>query len=278
MGLDSPSKVYARSMARYRLNLSYLGAAFNGWQSQSDGSGVQDALQKALATFLRHPVRVIGASRTDAGVHAEGQVACFDTPEVFDERRWLRALHALIPADIGVRAITPVADDFHPILASRAKAYRYRVWVGEGRLPLLAPFVWEGHVGLNVEAMQVACKFFLGRHDFSSFCAADSGAKTRERTILECEVVAQGPLLDFWVIGDGFLKQMVRSMVGTLVEVGRGCYPPESVAAILAMRDRKQAGMTAPARGLALVQVFYEHIASISDLRREAANGFSMRV
>lgn len=265
-------------MARYRLDLSYVGAAFNGWQSQADSSGVQDAIEKALVTFLRHPVRLVGASRTDSGVHAEGQVACFDSAQPYDERRWLRALHGLMPDGIGVRALRPVADDFHPILDSVGKAYRYRVWVGEGRLPLLAPFAWEGHQTLDVEGMRQASQIFLGRHDFSSFCAADSGAKTRERTIFEIAIVAQGPLLDFWVVGDGFLKQMVRSMVGTLVEVGRGSYPPETVASILAMRDRKRAGMTAPAKGLSLVQVFYERIVTIAELRQAAAEGFSIRV
>jgi tRNA pseudouridine38-40 synthase len=264
-------------MPRYRLDLSYVGAAFNGWQSQADGSGVQDAVEKALATFLRHPVRIVGASRTDTGVHAEGQVACFESDAPYDERRWIRALHGLMPDGIGVRALGPVAMEFHPILASVGKAYRYRIWIGEGRLPQVAPFVWEGHQTLSLAAMRAGAAALVGRHDFSSFCASDSGAKTRVRTIFELELFEAGPLLDVWVVGDGFLKQMVRSIVGTLVEVGRGALAPADVAQILAARDRNEAGATAPARGLSLVEVFYERVVPVAALRQAAAAGFTLR-
>lgn len=264
-------------MTRYRLKLAYHGAAFNGWQSQPDASGVQNAVEKALATFLRHPVRVVGASRTDTGVHAEGQIACFETDVVFDERRWLRALHALMPETIGVRSVQVTTPDFHPIFASIGKAYRYRIWVGEGRLPLLAPFVWEGHMALDVDAMRTAAQALIGRHDFSSFCASDSGAKTRERTVYEIALVESGPLVDVWVVGDGFLKQMVRSIVGTLVEIGRGSLAPTALSAVLAQRDRSRAGATAPARGLSLVEVFYERIVSVQELRAAAAAGFTLQ-
>ena len=264
-------------MGRYRLKLAYQGTAFNGWQSQPDHSGVQNVVEKALATFLRHPVRVTGASRTDTGVHAEGQIACFDTDVSFDERRWMRALHGLMPDTIGVRALESVHPEFHPIFASIGKAYRYRVWVGEGRMPQLAPFVWEGHAKLDVGAMRSASLVLLGRHDFSSFCASDSGAKTRERTIFEIAIVESGPLLDFWVIGDGFLKQMVRSIVGSLVDVGRGRVSPKAFSHVLAAQDRNRAGVTAPARGLSLVEVFYERILRVAELRSAAAAGFSLQ-
>ncbi len=254
-------------MALYRLDLRYDGAPFQGWQSQPDQSGVQDHLERALKTFLRHDVRVTGASRTDSGVHAEHQVATFQSEVAFEPRRWLKSLNGLLPDSVGVDNLALVAPEFHPILSAKAKAYRYRLWVSELRHPFVAPFVWQMPGALDLGAMREEARAFVGAHDYTSFCAVDSSAKTKLRKVIEVDLHADGPLIEIWVVGEGFLKQMVRSMVGTLVGVGAGRHPRGSVARMLAAKDRTAAGQTAPALGLALVKIFYDEVATAESLR-----------
>ena len=242
---------------KYRLDLQYIGTPFLGWQSQPQGGSIQDHLEHALAVMLRHPVRVTGAGRTDTGVHAEQQVATFTTSVPFAERAWIKSLNGLLPKEIGVAAVQPVADDFHPVLAARGKVYRYRVWSGITRNPWAETSTWHVVPELDIEAMVNAAAAFVGTHDYTSFCAVDSSAKTRERTVWAVEVRVNGPLIEFWVAGKGFLKQMVRTMVGTLVDIGLGKFKAEDLDDILAARDRRAAGRTAPAQGLTLVHIYY---------------------
>ena len=267
-----------RDVPAYRLDLQYLGTPFLGWQSQPQGSAVQDYLEKALSTMLRHPVRVTGAARTDTGVHAEQQVAVFRTTVAYDERKWLKSLQGLLPAAVGVASIRAVANEFHPILSAQGKVYRYRLWLGVTRNPLIAPFAWQIVAGLDVSSVARAARDFVGSHDFTSFCAVDSTAKTRQREIYEVVVSQQGPLVDIWVSGGGFLKQMVRTMVGTLVDVGLGKRSPESIPEVLAAKDRQAAGMTAPALGLSLVQIFYAGRLSVAELRAQLSAGFCVKL
>lgn len=271
----SRSKPRGDGLTLYRLDLRYDGRPFQGWQSQPDGSGVQDHLEKALRTFLRHDLRVTGASRTDSGVHAEHQVATFSTDVAFDARRWLRSLHGLLPEAVGVMGIQPVEAAFHPILSAKGKAYRYRLWLSESRHPFGAPYAWTVPATLDLALMGREAASFVGTHDYTSFCAVDSSAKTKVRTVTEVAVLGAGPLVEVWVLGEGFLKQMVRSMVGTLVAVGAGRYPPGSVAPMLAALDRKAAGQTAPAAGLCLVEIFYDELRSARDLRAASRDGFT---
>ena len=266
------------TLPKYRLDLQYIGTPFLGWQSQPQGGSVQDHLEKALATMLRHPVRVTGAARTDTGVHAEQQVATFRTEVPYAERAWIKSLNGLLPKEIGIAGVRPVAHDFHPVLAARGKAYRYRVWCGVARNPWAVAHSWQVVTALDIGAMQRAAKEFVGTHDYTSFCALDSSAKTRERTVLAVDIISQGPLLEFWVIGHGFLKQMVRTMVGTLVDIGLGKFAADDLSGILAARDRRVAGRTAPAQGLALVQIFYEEIADSGDLRAQLVSGLSTKL
>jgi len=243
---------------KYRLDLQYIGTPFLGWQTQPQGGSIQDHLEAALTTMLRHKVRITGAGRTDTGVHAEHQVATFTTPVPCDARAWTKSLHGLLPREIGVTSLRPVDSSFHPILAAQGKAYRYRVWTGITRNPWVDPYAWQVVPSLDLEAMQAAAQSLVGTYDFTSFCAVDSSAKTRERTVLRVHIARSGPLLEFWVIGRGFLKQMVRTMVGTLVDIGLGKYQSHAIDAMLEARDRRVAGRTAPAQGLTLVRVFYE--------------------
>ncbi|WP_141736239.1 tRNA pseudouridine(38-40) synthase TruA [Oligoflexus tunisiensis] len=242
----------------YRMDLAYIGSAFQGWQSQPSGQTVQDVLEKALRTALRQELRVMGASRTDTGVHAEHQVATFRSREPINCELVLRSLQALVPPTIGVLELRPWATDFHPILSAKSKVYRYRIWLGTPQNPFTRPYVWSMHHALDLAALEEAARNLLGTHDFRSFCASDASVVTYDRTILDVRWVQRGPLLEFYILGDGFLKQMVRSLVGTLVKVGLGKLKPDDIKTILSAQDRRQAGQTAPAHGLSLLRIFYD--------------------
>lgn len=268
----------AASLRTYRLDLQYHGAPFDGWQSQPGGRGVQDHVEAALAVLLGHPLRVLGASRTDSGVHAEHQVATFRTRAAFDAERWLKTLGGLLPETIGATAVAPVDAAFHPARDALAKAYRYRILHGPARRPLVAPFCWHIMAPLDAPALAAEARLAVGTHDFRSFCAGDSAAKTFERTILEIEVHTSGALIEVWVVGRGFLKQMVRILVGHLVDVARGRLPAGALAAVLAARDRGAASRTAPAQGLSLVEIFYDDVPTTAALRKRLGAGFSVRL
>lgn len=261
--------------ANYRIDLSYIGTDYQGWQSQPDGNSIQDYLEKALSTFLRHPVRVIGASRTDSGVHAENQVAIFKSAIPFDEHQWIGRLNGLLPWTIGVKSIKAVNNAFHPIADAVAKTYVYRLRLVPNRNPFCYQYTWTVTDLNDISAMIKESKAFLGRKNFSAFCSVDSSAKTRERTLFEIDFISKdkGEGLEIWVVGDGFLKQMVRTMVGTLVAIGRGRFRGKSVESILASRDRTFAGETAPAKGLSLVDIFYDtrpRLAQIINMHRSS--------
>jgi tRNA pseudouridine38-40 synthase len=242
----------------YRIELKYIGREFDGWQTQPSKNSVQDHVEKALKTVLREDVRVVGSSRTDAGVHAEHQVAMFSCEQAVEIKSLFRSLNALVPPTIGVSHIEKAEENFHPILSAKAKLYCYRVWLGVRSDPFLAPFVWIYPYGqIDLKKMSAQAKAFIGLHDFTSFCAADSGAKTRHRKILDIAIEQDGPLYTFWILGEGFLKQMVRAMVGTLMEIGFGKRETD-IAQILDKKDRASAGQSAPAAGLTLMKVFYD--------------------
>jgi tRNA pseudouridine38-40 synthase len=246
--------------------LAYVGTRYHGWQSQTSGQTVQDHLERALKTILRHPVTTIAASRTDSGVHSDHQVVLFRTEVPFHEERWIRSLNGLLPEDIGILNIHPADNDFHPIYSAKGKVYRYRIWQGASRHPQWTPLVWTIQGQLDLDRVRQGAAGFVGIRDFTSFCALDSSAKTRTRQVYGIELVEKGPMLEIWVYGRGFLKQMVRIMVGTLVDIGRGKRSPEAVAEILSAKDRTQAGKTAPAQGLTLVRVFYEDLPAAESL------------
>jgi tRNA pseudouridine38-40 synthase len=254
----------------YRIDIRYIGRSFTGWQSQSSKDAVQDHLHQALATILREPVQLIGASRTDSGVHALGQVATFTTTSEIDAVVLMKSLNAVIPRDIGIKSVTPVASTFHPIRAAKSKLYAYRIWNAGGYNPFVAPYIWSyPYADLPLPKLKAGAHEFIGEHDFSAFCAANSGAKTRVRRIFDIEVEKQGDMLVFWILGNGFLKQMVRIMIGTLVEIATGKLQTP-VSEILAKRDRTLAGATAPAQGLTLIKIFYDDVTKIDRAVKEA--------
>jgi len=243
----------------FRFTLEYDGANFAGWQSQAGGQrSVQDVFEAAIEQVTGARLRVAASSRTDAGVHALGQVASARIETRLAPAALQRALNHHLPADVAVRAVEPAADDFHARYSATGKLYGYRVWNAPTRSPLLAARTHWVPRSLDVPAMAQAAEAFLGQHDFAALQAAGSEVKSSVRTLqrLDVEREASGELV-FSVAGDGFLRHMVRNLVGTLLEVGAGQRAVESIAELLACGDRRRAGPTAPAKGLTLVRVFY---------------------
>ncbi|MFK7873945.1 MAG: tRNA pseudouridine(38-40) synthase TruA [Oligoflexales bacterium] len=264
-------------MSSWRLDLSYIGHHYSGWQSQSDGNAIQDHMQKALKILLREDVKVQGASRTDTGVHAQQQVAVFHTHKDVDPYRMLPSLNALLPDGVAVRSIRETEIDFHPAFRAKAKVYRYRLWKGRCHEAFYQPWVWSMPFEVDVEGLKKEAQHCVGRYDFTSFCNRDSTAKTRTRTVLDIHIEDCGPLVNVWVLGEGFLKQMVRILVGTLVDRCRGHLKTE-IPYILEQKDRRQAGVTAPACGLSLVELYYDDIATIADVIERQKQGLTMSV
>jgi tRNA pseudouridine38-40 synthase len=254
-------------MQRYKLTLAYRGTKYHGWQQQpalptwkgdapAEGEGIptiQETLKRALMGVVRHPVNVVGSSRTDAGVHAKGQIAHFDTDQTQIPIEGLRAaLNSALPGDILVRSIEPVSDSFDAIRSTTRKRYQYGIWNAPDRPLFFYELVWHRWRPLNIAQMQAAAKGLEGEHDFASFARPGHGREHTIRTIYSLDVNARGPRVIIGVEGSGFLWQMVRIIVGTLVEVGIGRYGADEVKRMLDAKDRTAAGPTAPAHGLYL--------------------------
>lgn len=244
-------------MPRLKLTIEYDGTDYVGWQVQPNGRSIQSELERALAGLLKEPVRVMGAGRTDAGVHAEGQVASFRTDKALPLKAYVLGLASLLPEDIGVVHAEEVDDAFDPRRWSMGKRYRYQIWNGPVRSPLRRRTHWQLFGPLDVESMVKAASHLVGRHDFSAFRASDCAAKHAVREITAIDVRMSEGDLSIAVDGTAFLKHMVRNLVGTLVEVGKGKEAPEWVRAVLESKDRNEAGQTAPAHGLTLAHVKY---------------------
>jgi tRNA pseudouridine38-40 synthase len=240
-----------------RLVIEYDGTAFAGWQRQSGQRTVQACLEEAFQAMVGAPVRVTGAGRTDAGVHAEGQVVSARVAARIPCGGFLRGLNSHLPPDIAVRELCDAPATFDARRSARGKVYRYRIWNHLVRSPQRARWSWHCRAPLDTHAMREGAARFVGTHDFRAFRAADCERKTTVRDIRSFEVVRDGALLTLDVEGTAFLKNMVRIMVGTLVAVGRGELAADAVTALLAGGDRTQAGTTAPAHGLTLVRVIY---------------------
>jgi tRNA pseudouridine38-40 synthase len=254
-----PQSSHSPSPSNWRLLLEYDGTGFAGWQIQPGSRRtVQGALEEAFGALAEGPVRIYGAGRTDAGVHAEGQVANVRAATRLDPARLLRALNARLPGDVVVRLLEPAPAGFHARRDARSKLYRYRLWTGPVRSPLRERFAWRVRPPLDLDALQAAAALLVGTHDFASFRAAGSAARTTVRTLTRAGWRGRvGEELCFEVEGPGFLRHMVRNLVGSLVEVGRGRREAAWMGELLSARDRTRAGPTAPAHGLTLVRVEY---------------------
>ncbi|MHC4983717.1 MAG: tRNA pseudouridine(38-40) synthase TruA [Planctomycetota bacterium] len=242
-----------------KLVIAYNGAAYHGWQRQATGvPTIQQRVEEAAARVVGHPVVVFGAGRTDAGVHAEGQVANFFTTNLAIPLRGLRrAMTSLLPRDIAIRSAAEVEEDFHASRSAVAKTYRYRVYVAPQRPVGLAGQVYHYWRPLEIEPMQDAAGRLIGTHDFLGFATSAEQRESTVRTIFRCEVTEAQKEVHITCRGDGFLYNMVRIIAGTLIEIGRGRVNPEQIDKIFASRDRRHAGPTAPPDGLYLICVHY---------------------
>ena len=247
-------------MRTLKLTVAYDGTPYVGWQRQANGTSIQQVIEEAFVPLVGEDVPrpgVAGAGRTDAGVHALGQVASVNVAFDLSPAAVGRALNVRLPYDIRVLAVEEAPLGFHARFHARGKTYRYRI----ATTPVLSPFdrffVWHAPDARDVDAMRRAAASLLGRHDFVSFQARGSTTRNTVRTIDRLEILESDDGLAVEIAGDGFLRHMVRAVVGTLVEVGGGLRAPESMSAILAARDRRRAGPTAPASGLTLIGVRY---------------------
>jgi len=239
------------------IGIAYDGTGFEGWQSQPSGNTIQDHLEKALAGISNAPIRISGAGRTDAGVHACAQVAHFETDAKRPDSAWVRGTNAALPSSIAVQWALAVGADFHARYSARARSYRYVLYNHAVRPALLAGKVGWYHGSLDLEAMRQGAALLEGERDFSAFRSSECEAKSPVRTLERASVVQRGPYIVFDFTANAFLHHMVRNMVGCLVYVGKGKHPPEWIAQVLAGRDRRLAAPTLAADGLYLTQVRY---------------------
>jgi tRNA pseudouridine38-40 synthase len=242
----------------FKLTLAYDGTAYVGWQRQAAGTSIQGVLENALRELEGHAVAVAGAGRTDAGVHALGQVASCVLERAVEPAVIVRAANARLPADVRILAAEVVGSDFHARFLATRKTYRYRFCDAAVMSPFERRYGWHVPGALDVEAMDAAARCLVGRHDFAAFASAGGATRTTERTVA-WSTVRRDPqgLVVYEIAGDGFLRHMVRAVAGTLVDVGHGRRSPGAMPEVLASRDRASAGPTAPAGGLFLVSVEY---------------------
>lgn len=245
-------------MKRVKLTVAYDGTNYAGWQTQANATAVQDVLNRHLTNLLGEAIETIGASRTDAGVHALGNVAVFDTKHRIPADKISYAMNARLPEDIKVQKSEEVAADFHPRYCESVKTYEYRILNRKMPLPTLRNYAYFSYIPMDVDLMRQGAKYLIGTHDFKSFCGANAQVKTTVRQVLGIEIEQEADLICIRVKGKGFLYNMVRIIAGTLMDVGKGKYPPEHVGEILKQCDREAAGPTAPALGLTLVGIEYK--------------------
>ena len=242
-------------MKRVMLVVAYDGTNYCGWQIQANGITVQEELNRCLLKLLKEPIQTVGASRTDAGVHALGNVAVFDTAARMPAEKISYALNTYLPEDIRIQYSAEVAADFHPRYCESEKTYEYRILNRRFPLPTQRLYTYFYHYKLDVEKMREGASFLVGRHDFASFCGANAQVKSTVREITGIDIEKKDDVITIQVRGRGFLYNMVRIIAGTLIEIGNKQYPPEKMGEILRACDRQQAGPTAPACGLTLKEI-----------------------
>ena len=259
-------------MRRIMLTVAYDGTDYSGWQIQPSAPTIEGVLDAELSRLLGEPIRVIGASRTDAGVHAEGAVAVFDTNSQIPGDKFSYALNQSLPDNIVIRQSCDVAGDFHPRKVNCRKTYRYSIWHDEFPLPTNSRYTYHVHYPLDIGLMRQAAEHFKGEHDFAGFCSADAEVESTVRTIYDIKietgteparVSSRGGRdyhgkIDIFVTGNGFLYNMVRIIAGTLIEVANGRIKPDNIPDIIKSCDRTRAGNTAPAKGLTLIGYEFE--------------------
>lgn len=247
-------------MKRVFMKIAYDGTNYCGWQMQINGITVEEVINKELSALLNENILVIGASRTDSGVHAIGNVAVFDTETKIPADKICFALNQRLPDDIRIQESFEVPKDFHPRYCKTKKTYEYKILNARFPMPMERLYSHFVFLPLNIEKMQEACKYIIGEHDFKSFCSSRSQVENTIRCVYSLDVTKENNMLHITISGNGFLYNMVRIIVGTLIKVGLGVYPPEHVKEIIEAKDRNVAGPKAPACGLTLVGIEYEDL------------------
>ena len=244
-------------MKRVMLTVAYDGTNYHGWQLQPNVITIESVLNEALSSLFCEDIRVIGASRTDTGVHALGNIAVFDTEARMPAEKVSYALNQRLPEDIRIQSSVEVLPDFHPRHQNSKKTYEYRILNSAFPMPVYRLYTHFTYVPLDIERMKRAAEYLKGEHDFKSFCSANTVAETTVRTIYDLSVEKSGSIITIRVTGSGFLYNMVRIIAGTLMEAGRGSLAPEKMPDIINALDRSKSGPTAPACGLTLVKYEY---------------------
>ena len=242
---------------RVRLTITYDGTNYSGWQVQNNAVTIQQKLQEAVTAVTGERVKVTGSGRTDAGVHALGQVAHFDTESGVPICKFTQALNAHLPSDIRVISSQEESENFNACTSAKRKTYSYSLYVSEVELPLFERYKVRVHALPDLALMERVAKIFVGEHDFKCFNASGGGAKTTVRTVYDIKIKKEGQLLTFLVTGNGFLYNMVRTLVGTLLDVGYKKADEEKIKTMLSTGDRALCGKTLPAKGLTLLKVEY---------------------
>jgi len=244
-------------MQNFKITIQYDGTNYHGWQIQINGRTIQGELTRALSTLDHRSVTVHGAGRTDAGVHAEGQVASFLLDRAFETDELRDAINGNLDRDIRVQSVERVADEFNARLCAKQKTYRYRIWTASVVSPFVYRYVYAFSGPLDLEAMRSAAASLIGRYDFSAFTSGESDVQDHIRTLFRLDIQDSKNEVLILAEGDGFLRYMVRTIVGTLIDVARGKQTAARVSQILESRDRSLAGFSAPANGLTLIRVDY---------------------
>jgi tRNA pseudouridine38-40 synthase len=244
-------------MKTVKLTIEYVGTRYAGWQVQENGISVQQEMEDALARVLGEKVRLISSGRTDAGVHARGMVAHFRTEGDLPLSAFREGVNRYLPRDIAVQKAEIAPPDFHARFRAKGKWYRYSIFQAEVPSPLAWPFSWHIRSPLDVETMSGAAEGFVGRHNFAGFRSSSCDAQTTIREIFSISIHREERMVIIDVRGDGFLRNMVRRMVGTLVEIGLGKKPPDEIERLLSQGKDRSSGLTAPPLGLCLMEVWY---------------------
>ncbi len=244
-------------MKRIKLIVAYDGTNYCGWQIQDNGITIEEILNRELSRLLNEDIKIIGASRTDSGVHALGNVAVFDTETKIPPEKISFALNQRLPDDIRITNSCQVADDFHPRFCDTIKTYEYKIWNDRFPNPMVRLYSKFVYYNIDIEKMEKAAAYLVGEHDFKSFCSTRTQVENTVRTITEISFHKEGSMITMRIMGTGFLYNMVRIIMGTLLKVGMNMYPPEHVKEILDACDRSKAGPKAEACGLTLVGIEY---------------------
>jgi len=250
---------------KYRMTIAYDGTHYSGWQIQPNAKTIQEEIETALLTFMKEPITVVGSGRTDAGVHAHGQVAHFSTSKTIDPYRFLLSINSILSRDIRVKDVEEVPDDFHAQYSATGKIYHYNLYLNNVQDPFERLYQHLVYQKIDLDLLKKAANCFVGTHDFSSFAndqTKGSAARNPIRTIKRIDVVGEGKKVRLEFEADGFLYKMVRNITGTILEAARGKRSIDEIKEILEVRDRRKAGIAAPPRGLFLVKVHYDSVTS----------------